>query len=61
MIEQFFEDNSNSVKLKDFLNTDMLSYAKYDNMRSIPKLTDGFKDSQRKAVFGLISFVATNN
>ena len=54
MIEQFFEDNSNSVKLKDFLNTDMLSYAKYDNMRSIPKLTDGFKDSQRKAVFGLI-------
>lgn len=56
MIEQFFESNDNNIKLKDFLNTDMLDYAKYDNTRSIPKLTDGFKDSQRKAVYGLIKF-----
>jgi DNA gyrase/topoisomerase IV subunit A len=40
-------------RLKDFINQDLKVFSNLDNVRSIPSLIDGFKDSQRKAVFGL--------
>lgn len=41
-------------RLKDFINHEFKEFSNYDNVRSIPKLVDGFKDSQRKCVYGLI-------
>lgn len=40
-------------RLKDFINKDLKVFSNSDNVRSIPSLIDGFKDSQRKAVYGL--------
>lgn len=40
-------------KLSDFFNNDFKNFSNQDNIRSIPKLTDGLKDSQRKAVYGM--------
>lgn len=42
------------IKVKTFINTDMKSFSNEDNVRSIPSIIDGFKDAQRKAVFGLL-------
>lgn len=44
----------NEQRLKDFIDTDLKSFSNHDNVRSIPSLIDGFKDSQRKAVYGMI-------
>ena len=44
------------ILIKDFLNSDMKEFAQYDNVRKIPKLADGLKDSQRKALYGLSIF-----
>ena len=44
------------ILIKDFLNSDMKEFAQYDNVRKIPKLADGLKDSQRKALYGLSVF-----
>lgn len=40
-------------RLKDFINNDLKTFSNADNVRSIPSIVDGFKDSQRKAVFGV--------
>ena len=42
------------IKLKTFIDTEMKEFSNEDNVRSIPSIIDGFKDSQRKAVFGLL-------
>lgn len=42
-------------RLKDFINTDLKVFSNLDNYRSIPSIIDGFKDSQRKAVFAMIN------
>ena len=42
-----------SKRLCDFINNEMKEFSNHDNVRSIPSLVDGFKDSQRKAVFGM--------
>jgi len=42
------------IRLKTFINTELRTYSNADNVRSIPSIIDGFKDSQRKAVFGLL-------
>lgn len=43
-----------NVRVRDFFEHDFKQFSVYDNERSIPKLTDGFKPSQRKCVFALI-------
>ena len=40
------------VKFSDFINKEYILFSRYDNVRSIPHLIDGFKPSQRKVLFG---------
>jgi DNA topoisomerase-2 len=42
------------IKLKTFIDTELKTFSNEDNVRSIPSIIDGFKDSQRKAVYGLL-------
>lgn len=41
-------------RIRDFFEQDFKQFSIYDNVRSIPKLTDGFKPSQRKCIFGML-------
>jgi DNA topoisomerase-2 len=43
------------MKVKDFVDTDFRDFSMDDNVRSIPSAIDGLKESQRKAVFGLLN------
>ncbi len=43
-----------NYSVKDFIDNDLKEFSNLDNVRSIPSLVDGLKDSQRKALFGLI-------
>jgi len=40
------------VSYSEFLNKEYILFSRYDNVRSIPHLIDGFKPSQRKVLFG---------
>jgi DNA topoisomerase-2 len=40
------------IAARNFVNTAFKEFSLYDNVRSIPKLTDGLKPSQRKAIHG---------
>lgn len=40
-------------RLKTYINQDLKVFSNLDNVRSIPSIIDGLKDSQRKAVYGL--------
>lgn len=42
------------MRIKDFFNSDFKNFSNADNVRSIPSIIDGFKDSQRKAIYGMI-------
>lgn len=42
------------MKLETFFNTEFKTFSSLDNVRSIPSVIDGFKDSQRKAVYGML-------
>ena len=42
------------LRLSDFINNDLKIFSNHDNIRSIPSIIDGFKDAQRKAVFGML-------
>ncbi len=44
-----------SIRIRDFFNSAVKTFSLYDNVRSIPKITDGLKPSQRKAVCGTLS------
>lgn len=41
-----------SIRVRDYFNTAVKTFSLYDNVRSIPTITDGFKPSQRKALYG---------
>lgn len=43
---------TSSVGFDDFVNKDLIHFSNYDVLRSIPSMVDGFKVSQRKALFG---------
>lgn len=43
-----------SVSYADFVNKELVAFSKYDVMRSIPCVVDGFKPTQRKVLFGAI-------
>lgn len=42
------------IRVKDFINSEFKEFSLYDNVRSIPTLLDGFKPSQRKAIYGTL-------
>lgn len=42
------------IKLEDFIEKDLKHFSNSDNLRSIPKLMDGFKPSQRKVIYTLL-------
>lgn len=41
-------------RVRDFINNDLFIFSSLDNYRSIPSLIDGLKDSQRKALYGVL-------
>lgn len=41
-----------SIRVKHYFGTAVKTFSLYDNVRSIPKITDGLKPSQRKALYG---------
>jgi DNA topoisomerase-2 len=43
------------MQIKEFFDQDFKTFSNLDNVRSIPSLVDGFKDAQRKAVYGVLS------
>lgn len=42
------------MRIKQFFDSDFKNFSNLDNVRSIPSLVDGFKDAQRKAVYGML-------
>eukprot|EP00418_Pyrodinium_bahamense_P030066 CAMPEP_0179152694 /NCGR_PEP_ID=MMETSP0796-20121207/74211_1 /TAXON_ID=73915 /ORGANISM="Pyrodinium bahamense, Strain pbaha01" /LENGTH=1246 /DNA_ID=CAMNT_0020853911 /DNA_START=22 /DNA_END=3762 /DNA_ORIENTATION=- len=45
------DHSKRSVKYVDFVNKELVCFSKYDVMRSIPSMVDGFKPTQRKILF----------
>ena len=43
------------IPARHFFNTAFKDFSLYDNVRSIPKLTDGLKPAQRKAIYGTLT------
>ena len=43
------------IPARHFFGTAFKDFSLYDNVRSIPKLTDGLKPSQRKAIYGTLT------
>ena len=49
--DDYLDTNQQMVSFCDFVDREMIHFSKYDNDRSIPKLMDGMKISQRKTLF----------
>jgi DNA topoisomerase-2 len=49
--ERYLDVNDTSISYKDFIDDELIHFSKYDCDRSIPKLMDGLKISQRKILF----------
>merc|ERR1719409_350430 len=50
--EGAYVDHSKSkISYKDFINLELVQFARYSVMRSVPSLMDGFKPSQRKVLY----------
>ncbi len=47
----YLDTNQPCVTFQEFVDREMIHFSKYDNDRSIPKLMDGMKISQRKTLF----------
>lgn len=45
---------TSAKRVRDFFEQDFKQFSIYDNVRSIPRLTDGLKPSQRKCIFAMI-------
>lgn len=43
------------MRISEFFDNDFKDFSNLDNVRSIPSLIDGLKDSQRKAVYGMLN------
>jgi len=41
-----------TITIKQFVNQELIHFSNYDNIRSIPSLSDGLKPSQRKVLYG---------
>lgn len=51
--KDFNTDPKNRIRVKNFINTAMKGFSLHDNVRSIPHIKDGLKESQRKAIYGI--------
>ena len=40
-----------TVKIENFLNSELCDYASYDNLRKIASVVDGFKNASRKVAY----------
>jgi DNA topoisomerase-2 len=49
--ELYLDTNNTEVTYKNFINSEMIHFSKYDCDRSIPNLLDGLKTSQRKILY----------
>jgi len=47
---------SNELSVTNFINTELKMFSNSDNIRSIPSIIDGFKEAQRKAIYGLSKY-----
>lgn len=47
---------TNTQTVKDFINKELKQFSNHDNVRSIPSVVDGFKESQRKVVYGVSKY-----
>ena len=58
-LERYSPQNLNTnvldISYSDLVNKDLIKFSKYDCERSIPKVVDGFKISQRKIFYGAIT------
>lgn len=43
------------IKLDDYIDKELKHFSMFDNIRSIPKLMDGMKPSQRKIIYSLLT------
>ena len=43
-----------TINIKEFINQELIHFSNYDNIRSIPSISDGFKPSQRKVLYGCL-------
>ncbi len=43
-----------TITIKEFVNQELIHFSNYNNIRSIPSITDGFKPSQRKVLYACL-------
>ena len=43
-----------TITIKQFIHQELIHFSNYDNIRSIPSITDGFKPSQRKVLYACL-------
>jgi len=53
------DDGMEIVPVTDFINNEFVEFSIYDNKRSIPCVVDGFKPSQRKALWAALKLLNT--
>ncbi|CAE7561257.1 top2 [Symbiodinium natans] len=49
--EEFVDHSKDAVTYLDFINKELVQFAKYDVLRAIPSVVDGFKPVQRKIMW----------
>merc|ERR1719379_1030668 len=47
----FVDHSKNKLSYKDFVNLELVQFARYDLMRSVPSVMDGLKPTQRKVLY----------
>ncbi|XP_044583861.1 DNA topoisomerase 2 isoform X2 [Cotesia glomerata] len=46
-----YQKDTKAVSFTDFINTELVLFSNYDNVRSIPSMVDGLKPGQRKVIY----------
>jgi DNA topoisomerase II len=52
----FLDKSSGTYSVRDFIDFELIHFSHYDNIRSIPRLMDGLKPSQRKVLHTLFKY-----
>lgn len=52
--EDFVDHTQGTLTYSDFVSKELVQFSKYDVVRSIPSMVDGFKPTQRKCLFAAI-------
>ena len=53
-MENVLDNDQKHVSISDFINKELIHFSNNDILRSIPNITDGFKPSQRKIIYGCL-------